>query len=197
MPPSDFELIEMYVRDMRFRGLLENTVNVRIRYLTKFAKEVGFADATETKIIQWLGSRELKLKTRAMWCSTLSAFYKWAARDGIFEGYTDPRTGVRSDFNPVERVPKARLHPNRPRPMPDDDIARALANAGPKMKCWILMGAYGTLRCQEICYVEREDIDDVNNTLLITHGKGAKSRFVPLHPVLLKALQDQRLLCLV
>ncbi len=189
MNPTNEELIARYEADMRFRNLLPGTLAVRRRYLNKFAKDVGFAEATEDSIIHWLGSRNITPKTQAMWCSTLNAFYKWAAKNSIFDGYTDPKTGVKKDFNPVDRVPKARLHGRHPRPMSDDDINKAIAAADPIKKCWMLLGAYCGCRCQEIAFIEREDILEESGSLHITHGKGDKSRFVPLHPDVLEALK--------
>lgn len=186
---TDEELLKRYESDMRFRNLLPGTIAVRHRYLMKFSRDVGFSEATDQKIVDWLGERDLTPKTRAMWLSTLSAFYKWAAKNSLFDGYTDPKTGVKKDFDPVAKVAKPRLHGRQPRPMSDDDINKAIDNAEPLMKCWLLLGAYCGTRCQEIAFIEREDVLDEMGSLHITHGKGDKSRFVPLHPLVLDALK--------
>lgn len=190
---NDEEIMDAYEADMKFRDLLPNTIAVRRRYLRKFSREVGFGKATEQGVIVWLG-RDISSKTRAMWLSTLNSLYVFCETgdggDPIFPRL-ETNDGKQGDhFNPIRKIKKPRLHGNRPRPMPDDDINLAIANADPIKKCWLLLGAYCGARCQEIAFIEREDIDEDNGTLLITHGKGAKSRYVPLHPDVLDALKQ-------
>ena len=186
---TDGELINLYVANMRFRNLLPGTIAVRTRYLAKAAREMnGFANVTEQGIITWLGERDITPKTRSMWISTLSSFYKWALRGD--EGKPCfPRTADNRDFNPAANIPKTRLHPKHPRPMPDDDLQRAIANAAPLMKCWLLCEALAGMRCQEVAGLDREDVVESTGTLHIQHGKGDKPRWVPLHPDILVALQ--------
>ena len=181
---TDIELIEAYERDESFRNLLPGTINVRHRYLMKFSREIGFANATEENVTVWLG-RDITAKTRNMWLSTLSSFYTWAAK-----GHRFPKTANDEDFNPVKDIVKPRMHPRHPRPMPDEEIRRAVDLAEPLMKCWLLLGAYAGCRCQEIAGVEREDIFVDTGRLHIVHGKGDKERWVPLHPDILIALQE-------
>ena len=180
---TDDELISAYEADMRFRNLLPGTINVRRRYLTKFSREVGLTTATEQSIIMWLG-RPLSAKTRSMWISTLNAFYVWAAHNHMFA--KDDRG---ENFNPVAHIAKPRLHARHPRPMASDDIRKAVANASPVMRCWLLLAALAGCRCQEIAGIAREDIYEDTMRLHIVHGKGDKERWTPLHPDILVALQ--------
>lgn len=185
---TDDELIVAYIADMKFRNLLPGTIAVRKRYLAKFSRDVGFADATEQRIIGWLGERDITPKTRSMWVSTLSSFYKWALKGDNGEPCF-PRTAKDTDFNPAADVPKTRLHPRHPRPIPDADLDKALANATPLMKCWLLLEALAGMRCQEVAGLSREDIVEATNTIHIVHGKGDRPRWVPLHPDILEALR--------
>lgn len=180
---TDDEIMAAYEADQRFRNLLPGTLAVRARYLAKFRREVGFADATEQAVITWLG-RPLSAKSRNMWLSTINVFYLWAAKNDVFPKAPDGR-----DFNPVANIAKPRMHPRHPRPMVDDDIRKALANADPLMTVWLLCGALAGMRCQEIAGVEREDVYEDTGRLHIVHGKGDKERWVPLHPDILAALQ--------
>lgn len=193
MTMSDEEIMEAFEADMKFRALLPNTIAVRRRYLRKYSREVGFGAATEQKVIQWLG-RDITPKTRSMWLSTLNSLYTFCETgdngDPVFPRL-ETNDGKQGDhFNPVRGIKKPRMHGGRPRPMSDDDINLAIANADPVKKCWFLLGAYCGCRCQEIAFIERADIDEDNGTLLITHGKGDKSRYVPLHPDVLVALNE-------
>ena len=186
---QDFDLITAYEADMDFRNLLPGTIAVRRRYLRKFAREIGFANASEQRIITWLGSRNITPKTRSMWISTLSSFYKWALKGDDGKPWF-PKTVDGRDFNPAAAVAKPRLHPRHPRPMPDEELQRAVKLANPQMKCWLLLEALAGCRCQEVSGVAREDVRDAAAMLHITHGKGDKERWVPLHPDILVALQE-------
>jgi integrase len=184
---SDEEATRRYVADMKFRALLPGTIEVRKRYLRKISKEIGFAEATEQKIIVWL-SRDLSSKTRNMYLSTMASFYRWAARGN--EGKPIYLDAEGLPLTPTADIAKPRMHPRHPRPMPIDDIRAALANAAPKLRCWIALGAYEGMRCQEIAFLAVEEINEDTMTLEISHGKGDKQRFVPLHPEVLQALKD-------
>jgi integrase len=181
---TDDEALAAYEADQLFRNLLPGTIAVRRRYLAKYQKEVGLQEATEQRVITWLG-RPLSAKSRNMWLSTIGSFYQWAAKNDVFPKGDDGR-----DFNPVAKIAKPRMHPRNPRPMPDDEISRAVGNADPLMRCWLLLGAYAGCRCQEIAGIEREDVFAESGRLHIVHGKGDRERWVPLHPDVLTALES-------
>lgn len=180
---TDEELLAAYIADMRFRNLSENTVLVRQRYFTKFIREVGLHAATEQNVTAWL-SRPISPKSRAMWISTLNSFYTWANHNHLFAG-----TEMGDPWNPVADIGKPRLHARNPRPMPDNDILRALAAADPRMKAWLLLGSLAGCRCMEIAGLLREDIREETMTLHLI-GKGDKERFLPLHPEIVTALHE-------
>ena len=182
MTLSDPELLEAYIADMRFRNLAETTISVRSRYFVKFIREVGFQTATEQKITQWLSRPTLQSKSRAMWISTLNAFYTWAGHNHMFAD-----TEMGDGWNPVADIGKPRLHARSPRPMPDDDIRRALQMADERMRVWITLGHLQGLRCMEIAGLVRSDIREDSMTLHII-GKGSKERFLPLHAEVLRVL---------
>lgn len=181
---TDEELIKAYDADMAFRNLSESTRSVRRRYLAKYAREVGFQTATEQKVVQWLSRDTLQPKSRAMWISTLNSLYDWINHNHLFAG-----TEVGDPYNPISDIGKPRLHARSPRPMPKNDIQRAIAMADPKMRAWITLGALGGLRCMEIAGLCREDVREESMTMRII-GKGSKERFLPLHPDVLAALNN-------
>ncbi len=179
---TDDELLTAYIADMRFRNLSESTVLVRMRYFKKFIAEVGFHTATEQNITQWLSRPTLQSKSRAMWISTINAFYDWTSHNHLFKD-----TELGDGFNPVTDIGKPRLHARTPRPMPDDDIRRALQLADERMRTWVLLGHLQGCRCMEIAGLVRGDIREDTMTLHLI-GKGDKERFLPLHPEVLEAL---------
>lgn len=184
---TDDEIIALYVAEMKFRNLLNGTILLRQRYLRKFSREVGFADATEQRIITWLG-RDISAKTRSAWISTISSFYIFCLKGNDGKPIFSPdQDGM--PFNPAASVSKPRLHPRHPRPMPSELLTKALDNADAKMKCWLLLGGLAGCRCMEIAGLQREDIRDSTMTLKLL-GKGDKERFVPIHPDIFEALQQ-------
>ena len=180
---SDYELLDGYIADMRFRALQESSVVTRERYLKKFIREVGFYTATEQNVVQWL-SQPIVPKTRAMWISTLNTFYMWANHNHLFAD-----TEMGDNWNPISDIGKPRLHARSPRPMPSEDIRRAVELADPRMKVWILLGGLQGLRCMEVSGLCREDIRESSMTLRII-GKGSKERFLPIHENVLNALRE-------
>ena len=186
---TDNDILAAYTSDMLFRNLLPGTIHVRDRYLRKFSREIGFADATEQSIINWLGSRPISAKTRNMWLSTLSSLYTFCER-GDNGTPVFPRNTDGTLFNPVRNISKPRMHPRQPRPIPSDDLRKALAAADPEMKCWLLLAALAGLRCQEIAGLAAEDIYPDTMRLQIRHGKGDKERWGVLHADVLEALRS-------
>ena len=185
---NDDEIIAAYVNDMTFRNLLPGTINVRKRYLAKFSREIGFATATEQTVINWLGARDISAKTRNMWLSTLNSLYVFCER-GDNGAPVFPKNDDGSFFNPVALIAKPRMHPRQPRPIPSDDLKRALVNADPQMKCWLLLAALAGCRCQEIAGIEAEDVYPETMRLHIRCGKGDKERWGVLHADVLEALR--------
>lgn len=184
----DAEVLSLYEADMHFRNLQPGTINVRHRYLLRLSRDIGFANVTEQNLTVWL-SRPISPKTRSMYISTFHSFFQWALRGNQGKPIYQPdEEGVA--HVPTMNIAKPRNHPRHPRPMPIDDIRHALKSADPMIRCWITLGAYEGMRCQEIAFLAREDVNELTNTLEVVKGKGDKQRFVPLHPEVLKTLQE-------
>jgi integrase len=198
MTLSDSEALELYEADMQFRNLQPGTINVRHRYMLKLSREIGFAECTEQNLTKWLSRPSLSAKSRAMYISTFHSFFTWALRGNAGKpiypsdvvDYDDDGKPVLTPHVPTLNISKPKTHPRSPRPMPSEDIRKALHNASPLLRCWIACGAYQGMRCQEIAFLAVEDLNEATGTLEITHGKGDKQRFVPLHPEVVKALAE-------
>lgn len=186
---EDAELIEKYLADMAWRELSPATIQTRRYYLRKFAKEVGFRQAAPAVIQEWLMRPSLQPQTRKMWLSLLSGIYQFAARRGIYAKVADEH-GNMVDFDPTSDIAKPKSHKGHPRPISDEDLMTALANADRLMTCWLKLGAGCGCRCQEIALIERADIhdSDLEPSLTIVHGKGNKERDVVLPTDVLDAL---------
>jgi len=183
--PRDQELVERYCQHQRRRGLAKGTIYERRTKLLTFLADnpKGWAALTRDDIERSLDERcgrdgrPLTARTRAWWLSMLSVFYAWAIDEGLLEA------------NPVARIRRPKLPKTLPRPMPDADLERAIENADPMTRCWLLLGAYQGLRCREIAGLNREDVIESNGLLRVVAGKGDRERMVPLHPEVLAALR--------
>jgi integrase len=187
---TDVELIAAYVADMQWNRLAETTIYMRTTYLNKLAREIGLQTATEEALKTWLSRPSLSPQSQNVWLTTLHVFYKWCQTPKLHPGETEKRADLLVD--PTLGITKPKTRKGQPRPIPDDDLDEALKWATPLMKCWLLIGAFCGLRCQEIALIERQDIhdEDPEPWLQIVHGKGAKERRVPLHKDVITALRE-------
>lgn len=186
---DDETAMKLYDDDMVFRNLLPGTRAVRARYIGKLSREIGLANVTEQNLTAWLSRPTLGPKSRGVLISTYHSFYRFALRGDNGKPIYPPDAEGKQ-FLPTENIAKPRNHPRHPRPMPNDDIRNALTQASPKVRCWIACGAYEGMRCQEIAFLAREDVSELAGTLEITHGKGSRQRYVPLHPEVLRVLKE-------
>lgn len=177
-------LIEKYETYQRRMGLSPNTILLRRRQIELYEREVGPIEHTnENKIQEWLDSRTLSSgkaisdKTRSCYLTTFSSFFKW---------------GVKKDeiaFNPIDKIDRPKVHNGVPNPIPERALAKAIAGCtNPMLKCWIVIEAYAGLRCQEVAYLDVEDIQYDEGRIHVRFGKGGKERYVPLHATIVEAL---------
>lgn len=185
-------LIEKFELDQKRRGLSPNTIMLRNRQLNSYVKEVGpLEHADEDKIEVWLDERvkpngePISEKTRSGYLTTLSAFFKFAKKKKHLT------------YNPVDDIERPKVHNGLPNPIPEEALARAIdgveksrSRDKPKLKCWIILEAYGGMRCQEVAFLDDTDVKADIGQVLIRFGKGGKQRSVPLHPKMAAALAE-------
>ena len=142
-------------------------------------------DATRDDIETFLDSRRgrrtraLDSKTRYHWISDLHVFYTWAINEDL------------TDRDPTLKINRPKLRRNLPRPIADEDLERAMAEAPPQMRAMLALAAYQGMRCQEIAGLAREDVLDSRDpaVIVVVKGKGGYQRILPLHPETLSALR--------
>lgn len=167
--------------DQERAGLLPTTIRRRIDDLRGFERFINkpLLDATRDDVNAWLDSRPLSAKSRYNLLSTLGCFYSWAVVEGI------------TDVNPSTMIRRPKLRRYLPRPMPRNDLEVALGAASMRMKAWLLLGSLAGLRCKEIAGLDFQDVHyDQEPAVMIVRGKGDKERIVPLHPLVVIALQS-------
>jgi integrase len=139
----------------------------------------GLLEVSREDIEQFLDERDLGGKARYSYISHFGMFYRAMQEDGRIEA------------NPTTYIHRPRIRPALPRPIADDDLAAAIAQAPPVIAAAMTLAAYQGLRAKEIAQLEREDIADTNvpPMLHIVHGKGDRPRVLPLHPEVMPALR--------
>jgi len=176
---DNHRLIATYATDSSHRGLQPTTTEMRTIRLTCFAAWLDrpLADATTTDVERFLDGRSICVRTRYTWLSHLSCFYRWGMRRDHFTA------------DPTARIDRPRLPRLLPRPISDDNLTAAIGAADHRLRAMLLLASHMGLRCCEISRLHANDvIDTADAPMILVHGKGAKDRMIPLHPLVLTAL---------
>lgn len=110
----------------------------------------------------------------------VQSYVRWALREGHY--LTDP----------LLKAHPPRPKRGKPRPMNEADFDRAVTNAEPRVRCWLLLAGKAGLRCKEIAGIRREDLDvDATPAMLyVSNPKGSSYGHVPLHPDIVAAFEN-------
>lgn len=151
---------------------LPRSIAARRLTILRVAKKLGHpvAAATYPELLTWQVSQShLKRASMAAALTHLNCYCEWLMRHGH-----------RSD-NPASQLARPRhAYSKNPRPMSEQDIAKAIEHADPMMGAWVSLGAFCGLRCMEIASVSRSDIETTDPARLTIRGKGEKVRKVRL-----------------
>lgn len=151
-------------------GASRGTISVRRSHLTRLAAQVDPVAATTDDLVAFLSShKHLRPESRKSMIESLRMFYRWALARGLRDD--DPTAGLR----------RVHVPPGVPRPIPEEGLRQALADADEEQTLMLLLGAYAGLRRSEIAAVNSADLDGLTLTV---RGKGGRERRVPIHPML-------------
>lgn len=155
-----------YRAAMLRRNLASGTVTARAAELRRWITFAGeqWRTADRDLIEQWLDGRPLGARARYTAISHLSAFYRWAIREG------------HTDRDPTVAVERPRLPARLPRPVTALEAERLVASAGDLHLIVLLMLDAG-LRCCEVAPLRWSDVDLEAGTLYV-FGKGSRERLV-------------------
>lgn len=174
MQTDDGEVLDVFGEFQRSGNRSKRTIGVRASILRSFARrqETTLIDATVFHLRREVGRDGIAASTRATTRGVLLAFYGFLHAEGL-----------RAD-NPALRLPIVKVPPAKPRPYTQEQID-ALLNSGAywRTRVMILLGHYQGLRASEIAQVHRDDFDMVAMTQKV-FGKGARTDYLPLHPVI-------------
>jgi integrase len=157
----------------RLRNLRPGTIYQRGRALVRLRRALDgpeLLDVDHEVMAGWYSALDLTPEARATELSHVRTFYRWALLEGLIES------------DPTLRLVRPRIPRRIPRPIGDDDLARALEGAPERVRPWLFLAAYSGLRACEIAGLRRRDVlDDADPpVIVVTDGKGGKQRVVPL-----------------
>jgi integrase len=180
----DLDVIDHIRWGHQLRGLADTTLRIRSDVLHRLHAFIGvpLRHAEPGHLLRFeracIAGRAPE--TRRAYACHVRSFYRWAMDNGIVE--SDP-----SSMLTLPVVPR-----HLPRPIDEDDLARAIAAARPKMRAMLTLAAYGGLRCVETAGLDWTDVRRETETaafLHVRHGKGSKERTVEIGRIVVDALQ--------
>jgi len=120
-------------------------------------------------LIEWCGEQAWAQETRRGRTNTYRGFWKWAKQ----------HAGLR---NAAKHLPSVKSPPGVPRPAPDRIYMKALMRSDVRTRLILRLAAEIGLRRGEIALVHTENdlVEDLVGWSLYVHGKGGRSRVVPL-----------------
>lgn len=130
------------------------------------------ADATRADLAAWREQLTVTNDTVTHYVAHARGFFGWLVLDGYRPD--DPTTGL----------PVPRLSRRLPRPIGEDSLMRALADAPARIRLWLVLAGWCGLRACEIALLRRECIAEGADppVLLVAADatKGTTERIVPL-----------------
>lgn len=187
-PKAWVDWLDGWMLDMQARGLSEHTIESYWYRLTSLALDCDTdpQDVTAVQIQAWV-VQPPDATTKAGRRTAANEFYKWAVRFN------------RVAVNPVNRVaPVKRPHRLAKQPAPESAVARGLYVDDEEARLMVTLAAEAGLRREEITRVRGADVieypcEDGAEAMhaLLVHGKGAKSRVIPIDDDLAKTIRTR------
>ena len=166
--------VTQHVRHMTLLGLSERYIYGRAVLLRQLeaALPVPILEATPAMLLDWRADMGHAPAVICNYVSHARQFYDWARR-----------AGLRPD-NPAADIPVPRVPGRQARPIAAEDLLRALDGAPPRIRVWLVLGAWCGLRCCEIAGLRSENImlrgDPPAIRVAWDATKGTTERTVPL-----------------
>ncbi|MCI6556039.1 MAG: tyrosine-type recombinase/integrase [Schaalia hyovaginalis] len=146
-------------------------MRLRVDYLRRFARamERGPWEVTTADIVEWSALNMWARDTRRSALASVRGFYRWA------EASDHPTIVV------TDRIPTIRASAPSPRPADDPSVRRAIASEDWRVSLAVRLAAELGLRRGEVAKVRGCDVvSDLLGYSLIVHGKGDKTRTIPI-----------------
>ena len=168
--------LDAFARHLRAAGRTPATIRLRRMHLERAFTAMGKppADVLLEDLIDYMAAHDWKPETRKSVRSSLRNFYQWADSTGLVPD------------DPSRKLPSVKVPQGIPHPADDDALARGLAAASDDVRLMVALAAFAGLRRAEVAGLHSSDI--TGGSLRIT-GKGGRTRLVPMHPLIMEALQ--------
>lgn len=177
------EAIAEHRQWLKAAGSTAETIHLRTDQLTRLSRETGIPtpwQVTTPDLAEWLARHRWGRETARSHRTAVRRFYAWAVKAG------------KTSHNPAEDLPVIRPADSPRRPASDDAYARALSTAAPRERLMLRLAAELGLRRAEIAQVHQWDLRPAGDGWwLEVHGKGGKTRHVPVPDDLADLLRDQ------
>ena len=166
------EALTGWATSMRAAGYSERTVKTRCVYLRRVARDLGRESperVTADDLLAWAGQQDWAPATRHSCYTSLRVFYRWLCGKGTIES------------NPALALPRVTCPPGVPRPVPREVLDHGIQGASDRVELMLYLAACSGLRASEIARVHASDVfEDLDGLSLVVHGKGGRTRVVPL-----------------
>jgi len=163
-------LIDRYIEHCERRNLRPTYINNQRLALTRLATEMDPMTVTSNALETYLDTRNLQPGSRATEIAYLRGFYNWAIDEELITS------------SPARKLARPRIPTRLPRPIPDHDVAHALAEAPCDVAPILTLAVYAGLRACEIAQLRVEDFHD--GVLVVRESKGGGETAVPISPTL-------------
>lgn len=183
MGVADTDLIAYCAWARNVRGLADTTLRVRWDVLSRLHDYIGkpLREAHDGNLLDFerVAIAGKSAETRRSYACHIRALYRWMVKTGV----------ITSDPSTLLTLPKVPRH--LPRPIAEDDLARAMQTARPKMRVMLTLASYAGLRCVEIAGLDWEDLhrDGPETVLHVRSAKGGNERMVQVGETVMQALR--------
>jgi integrase len=164
-------LVTGFLCELAAAGRPATTVQLRRGQLSFIRRSLGVTvgDVSREVLLSWLASHSWSPDTRRSYVAVLRVFFGWAYENGHL------------GENPAARLPVIKPSGGRPRPIPDDAYAVALAGADARVALMLRCAVEAGLRRGEIARLHVQDLlQDACGHSVLVHGKGGKDRIIPI-----------------
>lgn len=160
-----------FMANERAGGKTPATVAQRRHHLAHLARRVtcGPWAASTGILLEYTAGQDWARETRRQRRTTLVRFYQYGVDNGLI------------GENVADHLPHVRMVAGRARPAPDLAYREALIAAHPREALMLRLAAEVGMRRAEVAQVHSDDLmHDLVGFSLIVHGKGERTRIVPL-----------------
>lgn len=159
-----------YLESLRSANYAQTTIYDRGRTIIRFRLATGFdpLEADEHQMIGWFVGLSLQPHAKAVTLSSIRHYCRWAVRHGHLAA------------DPTRLLDRPRVARRYPRPIAEVDLGSALTSARRDTRAILTLAAFCGLRACEISVL---NWGDIHGDVILIHGKGAKERILPLHPL--------------